>query len=246
MIQAICLKKFRNKNNQIIGYRIQDKNGQTRDVKSEYLKQAIKNKQINVLNLTLTSDNKLIDKAYKPQKPQKSNSKDIIAKIKVLGTPFASSCGHTYYVIENSDTTIVYIPDDVKYLISGNNYGKPDFCTIKCKTLKVIGGSELTSTYNMFYDCKAQSIDLSSFDTSNVTNMKNMFRECKVQKLDLSHFDTSKVTDMARMFWGCQAQSLDLSSFDTSKVTYMICMLYECTAQVKATDRKILEELHDR
>ena len=78
MIQAICLKKFRNKNNQIIGYRIQDKNGNTLDVKSEYLKQAIKNKQINVINLTLTSDNKLIDTKISNKTAQASASNTIV------------------------------------------------------------------------------------------------------------------------------------------------------------------------
>ena len=118
MITVKCIEKFRNNSGQIIGYRLQDINGQIRDVKSECLKQAIKNNQISVLNLKLTSDNRLLDKSYKPQKPQKSqnnNLKDKMAKIRALGTPFTSSCGHTYYVIESSDTTIVYIPDDEKY-----------------------------------------------------------------------------------------------------------------------------------
>ena len=97
----------------------------------------------------------------------------------------------------------------------------PDFCNITCKTLKVIGGSGLTSTYNMFYKCKAQSLDLSSFNTSNVEDMRHMFRECKAQSLDLSSFDTSKVIDMDEMF-------------------------RDCKAQVKATDRKILRELSKR
>ena len=239
MIQALCLQKFRNKNNQIIGYRLQDRNGNTLDVKSEYLKQAIKNKQINILNLTLTSDNKLIDKEYKSQKvqkvqkTQKNNLKNIIAKISVLGTPFTSFCGHTYYVIENSDTTIVYIPDDVKYLIEpGDVVGSiPDFNNINCKTLKVIGGSGLASTHNMFWFCKAQSIDLSSFDTSKVTKMGGMFMECEAQSLDLSSFDTSKVTSMGSMFRECQAKSIELSSFDTSNVTDMWSMFDSCQAQ---------------
>lgn len=33
----------------------------------------------------------------------------------------------------------------------------------------------------MFKWCKAQYIDLSSFNTSKVTNMENMFYECEAQ-----------------------------------------------------------------
>ena len=225
MIIVKCLHKFRNKNNQIIGYTIQDKNGNTVDVKSEYLKQAIRNSQIKVLNLTLTSDNKLIDKAYKPQKVQKvqnNNLKNIIAKISVLGTPFTSPCGHTYYIIKKTDTTIVAIPNDVKELNSLN---------LECNTLKIIGGSGLESTYEMFDGCRIKSLDLSTFDTSNVTDMSKMFYECETQSLNLSTFDTSKVTNMYLMFYRCQAKSLDLSSFDTSKVTDMGYMFARCQAK---------------
>ena len=61
MIQAKCIQKFRDKNNKIYGYRLIDLNGNTQDVNPESLKQAIKNKQIHIVNLTLTSDNRLID-----------------------------------------------------------------------------------------------------------------------------------------------------------------------------------------
>ena len=229
MIQALCLHKFRNKNNQIIGYRVQDKNGSTMDVKAEYLKQAIKNNQIDVLNLTLTSDNKLIDKEYKtqkpqkPQKPQSNNLKDITAKIMMLGKPVVSPCGHTYYILEKPDTTIIVIPNDVKRLKPFN---------LKCNTIKLIGGSGLESTRSMFSRCRVKSIDFSNFDTSNVTDMSGMFSTCEAQSLDLSSFNTSNVTDMCEMFWGCQAKSLDISSFDTSKVKDMQEMFGCCHAKI--------------
>ena len=61
MVQATCIQKFRDKHNNIYGYRIKDTSGKTLDVKSDSLKNAIKNKQIHITNLTLTSDNRLID-----------------------------------------------------------------------------------------------------------------------------------------------------------------------------------------
>lgn len=207
MIQAYCTNKIRGKQGKIIGYKIQDKNGNTLDVKSEYLKQAIRNKQINVLNLKLTSDNKLIDRAYKPQKPQKNNLKDIIAKIRTLGTPVTSPCGHTYYIIKKTDTTIVGIPSDVKKLKSFNS---------EYITINLIGGSGLESTREMFKECKAKSLDLSNFDTSNVT-------------------------DMYFMFYRCQAKSLDLSSFDISNVHYTRDIFHLCMAKISITSKKLAE-----
>ena len=61
MVQATCIQKFRDKHNQIYGYRLRDNSGLTRDVKPEALKNAIKAGQIYITNLTLTSDNRLVD-----------------------------------------------------------------------------------------------------------------------------------------------------------------------------------------
>jgi len=91
--------------------------------------------------------------------------------------------------------------------------------------------SNVTDMNNMFYYCQGlQSIDLSSFNTSNVTNMSYMFYNCQgLQSIDLSSFNTSNVTNMNSMFGSCQGlQSIDLSSFDTSNVTDMYNMFYNC------------------
>ena len=57
----------------------------------------------------------------------------------------------------------------------------------------------------MFAYCKATSLDLSNFDTSNVTTMQGMFERCQATSLDLSSFDTSKVRNMKDVFNKCQA-----------------------------------------
>lgn len=60
MITCKCIKKFRS-NGKIVGYRLIDLNEQTQDVESDILKRAIKNKDIHVINLKLTADDRLID-----------------------------------------------------------------------------------------------------------------------------------------------------------------------------------------
>ena len=62
MITCKCIQKFRDRNNVIYGYRLIDINGKTQDVTPADLKNAIRNKQVNVVNLSLTSDSRLIDK----------------------------------------------------------------------------------------------------------------------------------------------------------------------------------------
>ena len=62
MLKAKCIQKFRDKNNIIKGYRLQDERGNTMDVNPYQLKIAIKQGKIDITNLILTSDNRLIDK----------------------------------------------------------------------------------------------------------------------------------------------------------------------------------------
>ena len=248
MLQATCIQKFRDKHNQIYGYRLQDSTGAVKDVKPESLKNAIRNKQISITNLTLTSDNRLIEasqpnkKQHKshnqPSVNQKSDANKVLEKMKLLGIKpieIKTYCGNYCYLVSKSKIDhIIIIPDNVTQI---NNCGREDFMefTSAIKRLrghiKVIGGNRNTSTAGMFERCKAQSLDLSSFNTSNVTDMYSMFWRCETPELDLSSFDTSNVTNMCAMFEECEAKSINLSSFNTSNVTNMRKMFSGCRAQ---------------
>ena len=65
MIDVICVRIYRNRENTISGYEIRDLNGNCKDISAKDLKQAIINKQINVINLKLTKDKRLILKSKK-------------------------------------------------------------------------------------------------------------------------------------------------------------------------------------
>ena len=104
---------------------------------------------------------------------------------------------------------------------------------INCKEingLNILDTSNVADMSNMFYECGAITLDLSSFDTSNVTDMSFMFYKCKANKLDLNNFNTSNVKNMNGMFYLCEATSIDLSSFDTSNVTDMVSMFMGCNS----------------
>ena len=117
MIQAKCIQKFRDNTGKIYGYRLQDINGKTQDVQPDNLKNAIRNKQINVVNLTLTTDNRLVDTTEKqlqskalgkaPVAPAKktaidSNKYSDVAKALVLLDKELLSMGDSYEeIVEN-------------------------------------------------------------------------------------------------------------------------------------------------
>ena len=122
MVKAKCIQKFRDKHNKIYKYRLQDQQGNTKDVTPDQLKQAIKNNQITITNLTLTSDNRLINTTPTQQTSKTSEEqkiKNILAKAKLLGslTEIPTACNHKCYLISQSPTQhLIYIPDDVTKL----------------------------------------------------------------------------------------------------------------------------------
>ena len=63
MIICKCIQKFRDKHGRIYGYRLVAMNGDTKDIRAKALKNAIINKQVSVVNLSMTSDGRLIDAA---------------------------------------------------------------------------------------------------------------------------------------------------------------------------------------
>ena len=252
MLKVKCIQKFRDKNTVIIGYRIVDQNGNMKDVSSESLKQVIQQGRLEVINLTLTSDNRLIDKAItqtatqKTQKPIKQSPQKIVdidkilSRLKLLGcvTEINEGCDHTIYLAKISEEDYrLIIPDDVTeikfdYADYYNESTPISKIPIKSSNAKltVYGGNNLKIVKSLFAGVEFSTIDLSKFNTSSIINMSEMFHGCQATSLDLSSFDTSKVTNMSGMFWNCKATSLDLSSFDTSKVIDMSEMFCGCQA----------------
>ncbi|MBR1453920.1 MAG: hypothetical protein IJ593_04680 [Lachnospiraceae bacterium] len=60
MIQVICTDKMVDSKGKIYGYEVEGLGGQKRTVSPENLKNAIKSGQVEVMNMTLTSDNRLV------------------------------------------------------------------------------------------------------------------------------------------------------------------------------------------
>jgi hypothetical protein len=67
VIKAKSIRKFRDNSDKIIGYRLVDQQGHFKDIKSDMLKRMISAGTIEVINLKLTQDNRLIDCAEKPK-----------------------------------------------------------------------------------------------------------------------------------------------------------------------------------
>lgn len=64
MVRFSCVEKYRDRNGNIVGYLLMNLacNELKRQVRADELKKLIKHGKIEVINLTLTSDNRLVDK----------------------------------------------------------------------------------------------------------------------------------------------------------------------------------------
>jgi len=60
MVEAVALNSIKNENGQTIGYKLKDNEGTVRDIKSDAIINAMKKNLINISNLSITSDNKLV------------------------------------------------------------------------------------------------------------------------------------------------------------------------------------------
>lgn len=87
MIICKCIKRIKDRYNRVYGYVLEDMYGNTQEINSEALKSAIRNRQIDVINLKLTSNGKLFY-TKKPKistldnniEPLKNSSKDNLIK----------------------------------------------------------------------------------------------------------------------------------------------------------------------
>ena len=71
-----CIRKFRNKSNVIIGYRLIDDKGKTLDINAQALKTAMRNKAVEISNLSLTADNRIISLDIKDNYKKHSKTTD--------------------------------------------------------------------------------------------------------------------------------------------------------------------------
>ena len=69
MLKVRVIKKFHDEKGILLGYTIMDEQGNTRNVYKDQLKRAVASGQVDAVNMTLTSDGRLIGKAsIKPAK----------------------------------------------------------------------------------------------------------------------------------------------------------------------------------
>ena len=168
-----------------------------------------------------------------PTKPNiKSFKRSTVAPVSSISTINIEDSDMSDYEIKawynTTDQAVYYYTEpNVVFLNENSEAMFRWFTKMETIDLSSFNTSEVTTMNTMFYMMNSlKSIDVSGFNTSKVTDMNAMFDLTGViEQLDVSNFDTSNVTDMRWMFFGLnKLKKLNLTNFDTNKVTNMYGM----------------------
>ncbi|MBB1536271.1 BspA family leucine-rich repeat surface protein [Candidatus Saccharibacteria bacterium] len=168
-----------------------------------------------------------------PTKPNiKSFKRSTVAPVSSISTINIEDSDMSDYEIKawynTADQAVYYYTEpNVVFLNENSEAMFRWFTKMETIDLSSFNTSEVTTMNTMFYMMNSlKSIDVSGFNTSKVTDMNAMFDLTGViEQLDVSNFDTSNVTDMKWMFFGLnKLKKLNLTNFDTSRVTNMYGM----------------------
>ena len=236
-----CVKRIKDNNGRTLRYILLNELNFTIELGASDLKQYIKEGYIEVENLTLTRDGRLIDKVREPklQGLPKSYSLEevermvgkgkLFGKIQTLKTP-DSVC---YLLTISNIHHILYIPDNVSVVRDNFEYSVTAGLSYLHGHLQVVGGKNVTSYTRAFVGCSFDSVDFSLMNTNNAVQMESMFENFSTSKLNLSNFNTSKVKNMRSMFYMCNVDYLDISTFNMNKVDVTGSMFSGCQIRKK-------------
>ena len=168
-----------------------------------------------------------------PTKPNiKSFKRSTVAPVSSVSTINIEDSDMSDYEIKawynTADQAVYYYAEPNMVFLNENSEAMFRwFIKMETIDLSSFNTSEVITMNTMFYMMNSlKSIDVSGFNTSKVTDMNAMFDLTGViEQLDVSNFDTSNVTDMKWMFFGLnKLKKLNLTNFDTSRVTNMYGM----------------------
>ena len=220
MTKLVYTYKIRNKAGKIVGYQLMDDKGQIGSLNAGSLKEAIKIGNIDVDNLKLTSDGRLIDTYRNNIKSSSNELQNIVERAKLLGWEVKrlEASGGQVILIKNRHDYILYIPDDVEELNSIKGEELISQIDKLEGKIRVLGGRGLNNVHGMFEYTKFSEFDLSKLEAHGIVDMSVMFRYSKADSLNLSGLDTSRVVNAKQMFRYMYIKELDISKFDMSRV----------------------------
>lgn len=213
MIVTECINKTTGPNGEISNYILKGANGKNLMLSAETLKMNILEGKMHVVNLKLTSDNRLIDGDNSIDIEDIENDR-LVSKARLLGlavlrlmTPGGDIC----YLIKNNVTKhyILKIPRISNFLntqIDGDYHKE----IRDANTLKVIGGENIRNAEFLFEWLRLKNLDLTDFRPKIIENASGMFARCVVERIDLSNITFSPKIPIGELVSKCWCKEIVL------------------------------------
>lgn len=236
MLKAKCLEKIKD-GASIIGYKLIDQYGTVLTCKASAIKEAIKNGSIDVVNLQLTSDNRLISKKMNQENKviqkitigrnimtqvealidtskyilefkQVKDLKKAIAKAASLGIQ-ARNLNESVSIIINNDRATIFSSVGMQ-LINDETFKSMKFKELRLNNIDVSGCETLK---NMFDGTVCDVLDISDCDFSNITDATEAFARCNIKRVITDGLKLDKLTKIAKMFNHSEIGDIDITKF---------------------------------
>ena len=249
-VKCVCIRRKRNDKGVIEEYMLKDRHGKVVVLKAKEVKAGITAGKLDVLNLTLTKDNRIIEKQIKkPMQREKTEIEKIINNAILKGGNVyqvydSEICDKSIRIADVGGNVAVWIPDNVTYVHKLYSAIRGSY-----KNLAIFGGEGLTDIEDMLLYIKCNELNLTNLVTKKVQNMSHMFDSCEACKIKFGNFNTSSVTNMECMFRRvyfntsfCENEDapmlvLDISMFNTKSVINMQGMFDGCRAKIIGLDK---------
>lgn len=220
MIKVKVTQKFHSNDGKLIGYRIMDESGKQMDVYKDQLKMAVANKQVECVNMTLTSDGRLIGKASnKPMTPQKQKSGVILCDLFTNGKNIIGA------IINDSEHR--QINNMKPFLAKG----------VKPGTAFEVGNEALSKANCGWYDniVKTQDnkIDFKASQVRKITFSKVRDKLIGIIKENIGQMPIIEVEKVGKEDYGIHITNYDIFGNDIIQIIYIIIVDALIKAEIK-------------
>lgn len=269
-----CTHKFRDLHGRIYGYRIKDNYYNETDYEAAVLKDYIRNGMLEVTNLKLTSDGRLIDASpIKEELKVDGISKadnfewpdyDMVEIDRIFIDELYKIIKDTATNVKNAELTFVRVnKENVNNFLNKTEASGYKKYLFRNTTVLLIGNNDkyviatsakmkLANTYvsgastGVFDGLKLKKLVLKDIDSRSTEDMTNLFAFIDIDDLDIASIVTCSCKRMSHMFNGAKTRRLNLTNFEVEYVETFTNMFAHCETELICNNSKILNEWNNR
>lgn len=269
-----CTHKFRDLHGRIYGYRIKDNYYNETDYEAAVLKDYIRNGMLEVTNLKLTSDGRLIDASpIKEELKVDGISKadnfewpdyDMVEINRAFVDALYKIIKDTSTNVKNAELTFVGVgKENVNSFLNKTEASGYKKYLFENKTVLLIGNNDkyiIASSAKMklantrvsgastgvFEGLKLKKLVLKDIGSRSTEDMTNLFAFIDIDDLDIASIVTCSCKRMSHMFNGAKTRRLNLTNFEVEYVETFTNMFAHCETELICNNTKILNEWNNR